>query len=145
MHVKEGIKLLAELVNNLHDVLIMIINDIFGWGLTDKDMHFWLMGFIGIIVFLCIYLLSKWVSKLPFGITLLAFFYTLTFMLVLVFAIEIQQAITNRGNMEFFDAVIGLWGVIAFFLVYIGIVLLFLLCKKLFSKYRNTKSRNMDV
>jgi hypothetical protein len=143
--VKEGIKLLAELVNNLHDVLIMIINDIFGWGLTDKDMHFWVMGFIGISVFLGIYLLSKWISKLPFGITLLAFFYTLTFMLVLVFAIEIQQAITNRGNMEFFDAVIGLWGFIAFFLVYIGIILLFLLGKKLFSKYRNTKSRNMDV
>ncbi|MFD2680625.1 hypothetical protein [Bacillus seohaeanensis] len=142
---KEGIKLLAELVNNLHDVLIMIINDIFGWGLTDKDMHFWVMGFIGISVFLGIYLLSKWISKLPFGITLLAFFYTLTFMLVLVFAIEIQQAITNRGNMEFFDAVIGLWGFIAFFLVYIGIILLFLLGKKLFSKYRNTKSRNMDV
>ena len=45
-------------------------------------------------------------------------------MVVLVFAVEIQQAYTQRGNMEFADAVMGLWGFIVFFAVYavIGII-----------------------
>jgi hypothetical protein len=140
---KEGIKLLAETVNQLHDVLIKISNDVLGMNLTDKDLHFWIMGFIGIAAFFFIFAVTKWLSKLPFGITMIAFLYTLTFMFVLVFAIEIQQAITNRGNMEFADAVIGMWGFLVLFLVYAGIVLLFIGGKFLYKRYieKNTDIR----
>ncbi|MEK1830761.1 hypothetical protein AAAC51_22150 [Priestia megaterium] len=65
-------------------------------------------------------LLSKW----KFSITAISFIYTLTVMLVLVFAIEIQQGITTRGNMEFDDAIAGLWGFLVF-LVFISPLLLF--------------------
>jgi hypothetical protein len=88
-------------------------------------------------VFVFIYLLSKWLSKLPFGITALSFLYTLTFMFVLVFGIEIQQALTNRGNMEFIDAIVGLWGFIAMFLIYIGLILAFLIVRGLFKRGKN--------
>ena len=39
-------------------------------------------------------------------------------MTVFVFAIEIQQAVSNSGNMEFADAIAGLWGFIVFFAIY---------------------------
>jgi hypothetical protein len=64
-------------------------------------------------------------------------------MFVLVFAIEIQQAITNRGNMEFIDAIIGLWGFIALFLVYIAVAVFLILMKTLFRKIR--KKDDVDI
>ncbi|RIW38790.1 hypothetical protein D3H55_00045 [Bacillus salacetis] len=137
---KKGIKALAEAVNQLHDILIKVSNDFLGLNLTDKDLHFWIMGFIGIAAFMVVFLFTKWLSKLPFGITIISFLYTMTFMFVLVFAIEIQQAITNRGNMEFADAVIGLWGYLVFFMIYAALVLLVLGAKVLYTKYREKDS-----
>jgi len=139
---KEGILFLVEIINNLHDILIVIINDILGLQMTDKDMHFWIMGVIGMATFAAVYMVSKWLAKFPFGLHLIAFLYTLTFMFVLVFAIEIQQAITSRGNMEFVDAIIGLWGYIALFLVYVGIMVFFILVKMMF---RNGKKKKDDL
>ncbi|ALV22291.1 MULTISPECIES: hypothetical protein [Carnobacterium] len=111
---KEAILLLAKLVNEVHDVLAYQ----FGVRMTDKDLHFWVMGIIGIIFFLFVYVFFKAIEKMKFSTTILAFIYTFTMMVVLVFAIEIQQAITNRGNMEFADAAIGLWGFLVFFFGY---------------------------
>jgi hypothetical protein len=139
---KEVIKALAEAVNQLHDILIKVSNDYLGLSLTDKDLHFWIMGFIGIGAFFTVFLITKWLSKLPFGITMIAFFYTMTFMFVLVFAIEIQQAITNRGNMEFADAVIGLWGFLVLFVLYAAMGLLVLGGKLLYKRYSN---KNADI
>lgn len=112
---KEFIILLAEIVNNIHDV----INDMFGTQLTDKQLHFLVIGIIGIITFFFVYLCFKIISRLKWSIAVLSFVYTFTIMIVLVFAIELQQAITNRGNMEFADAVMGLWGFLVFFMVYV--------------------------
>ncbi|WP_421380857.1 hypothetical protein ACOJQI_18765 [Bacillus salacetis] len=132
---KEGIKALVEAVNQLHDILIRVSNDLLGLNLSDKDLHFWIMGFIGIGAFFVVFFITKWLSKLPFGITMISFLYTMTFMFVLVFAIEIQQAITNRGNMEFADAVIGLWGFLVLFMIYAALGLLVMLGKALYKKY----------
>ncbi len=38
---------------------------------------------------------------------------------IIVFAIEIQQHITGRGKMDFIDAVVGLWGFLVFFAAYV--------------------------
>ena len=58
------------------------------------------MGMGGFVVVQFLFrFLSKW------SITVISFIYTLTVLLVIVFAIEIQQKITGRGNMEFADAV----------------------------------------
>lgn len=111
---KEFILIMAEIVNNIHDKL----NDIFGLQMTDKELHFWIIGIIGMVTFFVVYTCFKIVAKMKWSITILSFIYTLTVMVVFVFAIELQQAITNRGNMEFADAAMGLWGFLAFFLVY---------------------------
>jgi len=75
---KEAIKFLVDIVNNFHDILIYLSNDLLGLQLSDKDLHFYIMGFIGICCFLVVFFISKKLSQLPFGITLLSFFYTLT-------------------------------------------------------------------
>ncbi|MGG1401195.1 hypothetical protein ABE288_25755 [Bacillus salipaludis] len=128
---KETIQLLADIVNNLHDFIQIYVSSSLNLSLTDKDLHFWIMGFIGIVVFLFVLFISKIIVKMPFGITILSFLYTTTFMFVLVFAIEIQQALTNRGNMEFEDAIVGLLGFFAFFLVFVVITFAFFMTRRL--------------
>lgn len=117
---KEAILLLVDMINDFHDA----ISNTFGVNMTDKQLHFWIFGILGIVTFFFVYLVFKVISKIKWSIAIFAFLYTFTVMVVLVFAIEIQQAYTQRGNMEFADAVMGLWGFIVFFAVYavIGII-----------------------
>ncbi|MED4688069.1 hypothetical protein [Peribacillus frigoritolerans] len=131
---KEIIQILAEIVNNLHDFILFFVSDTLNSNATDKDLHFWIMGIIGIIIFLFVLFLSNLISRMRFGITILSFLYTFTVMVVLVFAIEIQQALTSRGNMEFQDAAVGLWGFIVFFMVFAVLSSLFLLVKNFFKR-----------
>lgn len=131
---KEIIQILAEIVNNLHDFILFFVSDTLNSNATDKDLHFWIMGIIGIIIFLFVLFLSNLIARMRFGITILSFLYTFTVMVVLVFAIEIQQALTSRGNMEFQDAAIGLWGFIVFFMVFAVLSSLYLLVKNLFKQ-----------
>lgn len=131
------IQMLTDLVNNLHDSIKIYVYDSLHLNVTDKDLHFWIMGIIGIVVFLLVLIVSKLIAHIRFGITILAFLYTFTFMTVFVFAIEIQQALTSRGSMEFQDAVVGLWGFIFFFFLFIAISVLFFLAKKLRRKFTN--------
>jgi hypothetical protein len=131
---KEIIQILAEIVNNLHDFILFFVSDTLNSNATDKDLHFWIMGIIGIIIFLFVLFLSNLISRMRFGITILSFLYTFTVMVVLVFAIEIQQALTSRGNMEFQDAAIGLWGFIVFFMVFAVLSSIFLFVKNFFKQ-----------
>ncbi|MFJ7307935.1 hypothetical protein [Peribacillus frigoritolerans] len=131
---KEIIQILAEIVNNLHDFILFFVSDTLNSNATDKDLHFWIMGIIGFIIFLFVLFLSNLISRMRFGITILSFLYTFTVMVVLVFAIEIQQALTSRGNMEFQDAAVGLWGFIVFFMVFAVLSSLFLLVKNFFKQ-----------
>lgn len=137
---KETILKLAELLNNIHDFIQIYVSNNMNLGLNDKDLHFWVMGIVGIFVFLFVLIVSKFISKLPFGITILSFVYSFTFMVVLVFAIEIQQALTKRGNMEFQDAVVGLWGFVVFFIVFVIISSFFLIIKRLLNRFTNKDS-----
>lgn len=125
---KNIILTLAHIVNNIHDIIVRIVGD----SMTDKQLHFWVMGFIGIFLFSIVYVLFKLIAHFKWSVGVLSFLYTGTIMLVLVFAIELQQALTNRGNMEFQDAVVGMWGFLVFFGILMIIVAIFFRIKKLF-------------
>ncbi|SDM24224.1 hypothetical protein [Sediminibacillus halophilus] len=118
---KEVILLLADIVNRIHDALI----ERFGLTMTDKQLHFWVIGIIGIFAFFIVYFFFKLIASMKWSITILSFIYTFTMMVVLVFAIELQQALTG-GDMEFADAVVGLWGFLVFFFIYVVIALIIL-------------------
>lgn len=129
---KEFILLLAEIINTLHDFIYAVTRQA-GWNLTDKDLHLWVFGIVGILAFLAVNVVFKYLAQ--YSITAISFIYTFTVLLVIVFAIEIQQKITGRGNMEFHDAVISLWGFILFFAGYLVIKGIFYFIKKIIHKY----------
>ncbi|QDP41218.1 hypothetical protein [Radiobacillus deserti] len=132
---KDVILSIADIINRIHDVLI----ETFGFQMSDKDLHFWIIGIIGLFTFFIVLAVFTLLSKLKFSVTILSFIYSFTVMVVLVFAIELQQAITNRGNMEFADAVIGLWGFIVFFIGFIILALLVLGLSKLLTRKNKSK------
>ena len=115
----EILKLVASFINDLHDKVLDIVS-IAGYELNDKQLHFIFMALIGIVIFAFTQIIFKKLSK--YSITAISFIYTLTVMVVIVFAREIQQKITNRGNMEFADIAYGLYGFLYIFLVYLFVL-----------------------
>ncbi|HWQ42379.1 MAG TPA: hypothetical protein VN456_10155, partial [Desulfosporosinus sp.] len=75
-----------------------------------------------------------------YSLTAISFIYTFTILVVLVFAIEIEQKITGRGHMEFQDIVEGLWGFLVAFAIYLGFVIIGRWLKKLFG-HRNSSRK----
>ncbi|MFZ2537696.1 MAG: hypothetical protein WAX04_02195 [Oscillospiraceae bacterium] len=112
------LRILASTVNNLHDFII-VLTSYFGLNLSDKDLHFWVIGIIGVAVFILSDIVFRIASK--WNISVISFIYTLTILIVFVFALEIEQQITGRGNMELNDIVAGLWGFFVLFGCYLVI------------------------
>lgn len=134
----EILKLVASFINDLHDKVLDIVS-IAGYPLNDKQLHFIFMALIGIIIFAFTQIIFKKLAK--YSITAISFIYTFTVMVVIVFAIEIQQKLTNRGNMEFADIAYGLYGFIYIFLVYLLIKFIILAVKRLYKKYSSQNKR----
>ena len=132
------LKLIANIINDLHDKVLDIV-DIAGYSLNDKQLHFIFMAIIGITIFGVTQILFKKLAK--YSITAISFIYTLTVMIVIVFAIEIQQKLTNRGNMEFADIAYGLYGFIYIFCIYLFIRLIIFSIEKLFKKLKRKKHK----
>jgi ABC-type amino acid transport system permease subunit len=135
----EIIKILMEIVNNVHDSL-QYISDGLNISFNDKQLHFIIIGVIGIIIFAFTQALFKWLSK--FSITAISFIHTFTLLLVIVFAIEIGQKITNRGHMEFADIVAGIMGFMYLFAIYLVIKLLVYLVKSFFGRKDKVENNN---
>ena len=131
---KDFILFIAEIINTLHD-LIFAFSRSMGWNFTDKDLHLWVFGIVGILAFFVVNKVFKYLAQ--YSITAISFICTFTVVLVVVFAIEIQQGITGRGNMEFHDAVISIWGFVLFFAIYLGLRGVLYFIKKLFRKIRS--------
>ncbi len=107
------------IVAKIHDK-ILDLNDIFGLNLSDKMMHFWVLGFIGMCMVFVIYPLFKYLAKRNHEMVI-AWIYVFTVMVVITFAIEIGQKISGTGNMEFADIVFGLVGFLAMFFIFCGL------------------------
>lgn len=59
---KELAILITEMVNQFHDAFISLCG-IFGIHLTDKEMHFWVIGIFGIFFFGVTHAVFTWLSK----------------------------------------------------------------------------------
>lgn len=133
------IKFLASIINEIHDKLIILLN-LLGLHFTDKELHFWVFGITGILLFFSVDIVFKWISK--WSITAISFIYSITFLVILVLAIEIQQKITGRGNMEFNDALASIFGFLAFFGTYILIRLLIWAITKIYKRMTVDNNEN---
>ena len=120
----EGTMIVAQ----IHESL-MHLNDNFELYFGDKDMHFIVMAVLGMILFFMVHFVFKRLAK--WSITAISFIYVFTVMTVLGLAIEIGQKITGTGDMDFRDVVAGLYGVLAFFVVYTVYRLIVLLVRHL--------------
>ena len=72
---------------------------------------------MGMAFIFVIYPLFKWLAKHD-HVMVIAWIYVFTLIIVITFAIEIGQKVTNTGNMEFADIVMGVFGFIVMFLVF---------------------------
>lgn len=114
----ELLKYISKILNLSHDLIAEMFK-VFGFSFTDKQLHFIVIAMIGITIFAFVQMTFKFLSK--YSITAISFIYTFTVLVVIVFAIEIQQKITNSGNMEFADILYGLYGFLSIFAVYLFI------------------------
>ena len=116
------LRMLVAWVSRAHSY-ILTLNDRFEYSFSDKELHFIVIGAIGLMLILLVYPLFKLLANHN-RVLAITWIYVLTVLLVLTFAIEIGQSITGTGTMEFGDVVAGMTG---FFAVTAVIVTLHLL------------------
>ena len=113
---KEFLYKIVEYIAKIH-TYIMGLNDKYEYNFTDKQLHFLVIGILGMAMIFVIYPLFKWLAKHG-HVMVIAWIYVFTVILVITFAVEIGQKITNTGNMDFADIVFGVVGFFVMFLVF---------------------------
>lgn len=106
----------VAIVAKLHDKLLQL-NDAFEVNLSDKALHFWVIGLLGMGMIFVIYPLFKYLAKKNKEIVI-AWIYVFTVIVVITFAIEIGQKVTGTGNMEFADIMFGMVGFLVMFAIF---------------------------
>lgn len=98
----------VDLIAKAHDYLLRV-NDRVELYLSDKQLHFIVIGVLGLLLFF----FARWLFQ-KLNRNAIAWIYTLTVVVGLTFAIEIGQYVSGTGSMELADIVVGIWGVLAF-------------------------------
>jgi len=93
-------------------------NDAHEYEFSDKDLHFLVIGLLGMAMIFVIYPLFLYLAKKKLTI-IITWLYVFTVLVGLTFAIEIGQKITGTGVMEFKDIAYGLFGFLLMFFIYI--------------------------
>ena len=106
----------VELVAEIHNQ-IMQLNNSYEVRLTDKELHFLVIGLLGMGMVFAIYPLFKYLASRGKEMSI-TFIYVFTVIIVITFAIEIGQKISKTGNMEFADIMYGLVGFLAMYAVF---------------------------
>lgn len=125
---REFLYLIVEFIAVIHNE-IMSLNDAWEYSFTDKELHFIVIGIIGMLMLFVVYPFFKWLAKRN-AIMTISWIYVFTLIIVLTFAIEIGQKVSNTGMMEFADIMFGLLGFLAMFSVFAIIRWIFhLICR----------------
>lgn len=126
------IYLFITFINKLHNKLFYY-NDYKGLNLTDKQLHFIIIGLFGFCLLAFIQPLFAWISK-HFGLLFITFSYVFTIVLMLSFAIEVGQAYSGSGTMDFYDIASGILGFFTAFAIYLIIYIVVKSVKKIGKK-----------
>lgn len=129
----------VELVARIHSS-IMSLNNQFETALTDKELHFLVIGLLGMGMLFVIYPLFKYLAKKHKELVI-AWIYVFTVILVITFAIEIGQKLSGTGNMEFADIMFGLAGFLVMFAAFALLRLIWHGIRKLIRKLRQRKQK----
>ena len=116
MPVKELLYFFVELISKAH-TYIMHLNDAFETNLTDKELHFLVIGLLGMAMIFVVFPIFSYLAKKGHMMTI-SWIYVFTVIVVITFAIEIGQKITGSGSMEFADIMYGLVGFLSMYVVF---------------------------
>lgn len=114
---------IVELIAEIHTYLLTL-NDDYELYFTDKELHFIIIGLIGMAMVLVIYPIFRYLIDNKRYLTL-TWIYVFTIIIVITFAIEIGQKVTNTGNMDFGDIVFGVVGFMVMYLIFALIVCIY--------------------
>lgn len=129
---KELLYTIIEIISVLHTKLLAL-NDAYEYNFTDKQLHFIVIGILGMALVFAIHPVFLWLAKRK-HVMAITWIYVFTLILVITFAIEIGQKVTNTGSMEFADIVFGIGGFILMFIVFDAIRIIIKLILKLIKK-----------
>ena len=113
---KELLYWIVECIAKIHSYILRL-NDAYEYNFTDKELHFLVIGLMGMGYIFIIYPIFKWLAKHD-HVMVIAWIYVFTLIIVITFAIEIGQKVTNTGNMEFADIMMGVIGFVVMFLIF---------------------------
>ena len=129
---KEFLYGIIGLIATLHSK-IMGLNDAYEYNFTDKELHFLVIGVIGMMMIFVMYPIFKWLAKNDHIMTI-TWIYVFTLIIVLTFAIEIGQKVSNTGAMEFADIMFGIVGFLIMYIIFVIIREIFHWIVSLFRK-----------
>lgn len=130
---KEFLYWIVEIIAKIHNK-ILVMNDAYELTFSDKDLHFIIIGIVGMAIFFVVFPLFKVLARQHHEIVI-AWIYTFTLIVVITFAIEIGQKVTNTGNMEFADIMFGIVGFLTMFGVYAIIRMIVIGISRLIDRY----------
>ena len=129
---KKWLLLAVGAIARLHEYIISL-NDEFPTVLTDKQLHFLVVGIAGMALFFLIHPIFKALAKRG-HIIIVSWFYVITMIIGVTFAIEIGQQVTHSGSMEFADIVFGVMGFITMFGIFAILRMIVLVIARLIRK-----------
>lgn len=112
------------LVASIHE-RILGINDDGNYNLTDKQLHFLVVGVFGMLLIFLIQPIFKGLAELNRTLVI-TWIYVFTVVLVITFAIELGQWYSGTGVMDSSDIAYGISGFLVMFFIYAVIRGLFL-------------------
>ncbi|MFD2444225.1 hypothetical protein ACFSO7_09610 [Bacillus sp. CGMCC 1.16607] len=129
---EQFINFMSTTLTNIHDYIILFTETV-GLKISDKVLHFYILGIVGLMIFALADMLFKKLAK--WSISFVTFTFSLTLVMIIAFVIEMEQKWTDSGNVEFMDIIFGLSG----FMVILSIYLLIVSGVKLFVKNSKRK------
>ena len=105
---KEWLRTIVVWIAGIHDRLLEYSN-VLPSPLTDKDLHFLVIGAFGLVVFILSFFLFRLLSRLNrYG--MMAWLFSFAVVLFVAFAIEVGQHLTKTGSLQLGDIAYGVAG-----------------------------------
>lgn len=123
---------------DIHNWILQLNND-FEYNLSDKELHFLVIGLVGMVLFALVHPVVRSLARRGWEMAI-SWLYTLTLVVVLTFGIEIGQKVTATGSMDFADIVSGVVGFLVGFALYFLLYLVYRLVRRLFASPLEKKS-----
>lgn len=110
---KQILYTIIDLISRAHEYF-MALNDEHALFLSDKQLHFLVIGLIGMALIFVVHPLFTILAKTD-HVMVISWLYVFTVIIVLTFAIEIGERASGSGTMEFADIAFGVVGFMVMF------------------------------